>query len=160
MTKEQEMLIASLKYMLPEEIYNQVLVLFAEKIVQKDKTEDNIVERNVDCLLHNIENGHFIKCDVCDVNWHKGCMCCIEHLKNSEEINTIKQALLKSQEQEKENEILKEIIKSLFDKGSPLHQYVDKEFGLTIEVDSECSIMHLGEYKGVDLDKFLKEVLK
>ena len=74
-------------------------------------------------------------------------------------ISTIKQALLKAQENEKENELLKEIIKSLFDRGCPLHQYVDKDFGLTIEVDSECSIMHLGEYKGVDLDKKLKEVL-
>ena len=72
---------------------------------------------------------------------------------------TIKQALLKAQEQEKENEILKEIIKSLFDKGCPLHQYTDKDFGLTIEVDNECSIMHLGKFKGVDLDKKLKEAL-
>lgn len=85
-------------------------------------------------------------------------------LKDDKNVNKsldiIKQALVKAQEQEKENEILKEIIKSLFDKGSPLHQYVDKDFGLTIEVDSECSNMHLGEYKGVDLDNFLKEVLK
>lgn len=36
MTKEQEMLIASLKYMLPETIYNQVLMILAEEIVQKD----------------------------------------------------------------------------------------------------------------------------
>ena len=72
----------------------------------------------------------------------------------------IKQALLKAQEQEKENELLKEIIKSLFDRGCPLHQYTDKEGVLTIEVDSECSIMRLGVYKGVDLDKKLKEVLK
>lgn len=74
--------------------------------------------------------------------------------------NTIKQALLKAQEQEKENELLKEIIKSLFDRGCPLHQYTDKEGVLTIEVDSECSIMRIGIYKGVDLDKTLKEVLK
>lgn len=60
----------------------------------------------------------------------------------------------------KENELLKEIIKSLFDKGCPLHQYIDKDFGLTIEVDGECSIMRLGEFKGVDLDKYLKEVLE
>ena len=60
----------------------------------------------------------------------------------------------------KEKELLKEIIKSLFDRGCPLHQYVDKEFGLTIEVDDECSIMRLGEYKGIDLDKYLKEVLE
>jgi hypothetical protein len=72
----------------------------------------------------------------------------------------IKQALLKAQEQEKENELLKEIIKSFFDRGCPLHQYTDKEGILTIEVDNECSIMHLGEFKGVDLDKKLKEVLK
>lgn len=72
----------------------------------------------------------------------------------------IKQALLKAQEQEKENELLKEIIKSLFDRGCPLHQYTDKDFGLTIEVDDECSTMRLGEYKGVDLDAKLKEVLE
>lgn len=59
----------------------------------------------------------------------------------------------------KENQILKEIIKSLFDRGCPLHQYNDIEFGLTIEVDNECSIMHLGKFKDVDLDKKLKEVL-
>ena len=73
--------------------------------------------------------------------------------------NLLHQALLKAQEQEKENELLKEIIKSLFDRGCPLHQYIDKDFGLTIEVDDECSILHLGKYKGVDLDKKLKEVL-
>lgn len=80
--------------------------------------------------------------------------------RNIDQYNTIKQALLKSQEQEKENELLKEIIKSLFDRGCPLHQYTDKDFGLTIEVDNEFSIMHLGEYKGIDLDKKLKELLK
>ena len=73
----------------------------SEVLEDSDKTEDNIVERNVDCLLHNIENGHFIKCDKCDVNWHKGCMCCIEHLKNSEEINTIKQALIQAEKDKK-----------------------------------------------------------
>lgn len=77
-----------------------------------------------------------------------------------EEFTTIEQSLLKAQKQEKENDILKEIIKSLFDRGCPLHQYVDKDCGLTIEVDDECSIMHLGKYKGVDLDEKLKEVLK
>ena len=100
-----------------------------------------------------------------------------------EELETIKQALLKAQENarseeilqkyyqegitldsvrelEKENELLKEIIKSLFDRGCPLHQYTDKEGVLTIEVDSECSIMRIGIYKGVDLDKKLKEVLE
>lgn len=71
----------------------------------------------------------------------------------------IKQSLLKAQEQEKENEALKEIIKSLFDRGSPLHQYIDKDFGLTIEVDKGISIMHLGKFKGIDLDKKLKEIL-
>lgn len=74
--------------------------------------------------------------------------------------NDIKKVLLKVQEREKENELLKEIIKSLFDRGCPLHQYVDKEGILTIEVDDECSIMRLGELKGVDLDKYLKEVLE
>ena len=78
----------------------------------------------------------------------------------TKEYNTIKQALLKAQEQEKENELLKEIIKSFFDRGCPLHQYTDKDGILTIEVDDECSIMHLGEFKGVDLDKKLKEVLE
>lgn len=77
-----------------------------------------------------------------------------------QDYETVKQALLKAQEQEKENELLKEIIKSLFDRGCPLHQYIDKEGVLTIEVDDECSIMRLGEYKGVDLDAKLKEVLE
>ena len=80
--------------------------------------------------------------------------------KANEHLEVIKQALLKVQEKEKENELLKEIIKSLFDRGCPLHQYTDKDFGLTIEVDNECSIMHLGKFKGVDLDKKLKEVLE
>lgn len=84
-----------------------------------------------------------------DIYWHK-----LPHL------DSIKEALLKAQEQEKENELLKEIIKSLFDRGCPLHQYTDKEGVLTIEVDSECSIMRIGIYKGVDLDKTLKEVLE
>lgn len=77
-----------------------------------------------------------------------------------EDFKTIKNYILKSQEQEKENELLKEIIKSFFDKGCPLHQYIDKEGILTIEVDSECSIMRLGVYKDADLDKKLKEVLE
>lgn len=100
-----------------------------------------------------------------------------------EDLENIKQTLLKAQENarseeilqkyyqegitldsvrelKKENELLKEIIKSLFDEGCPLHQYIDKDFGLTIEVDSECSIMHLGKFKGVDLDEKLKEVLE
>lgn len=79
--------------------------------------------------------------------------------KELNHLTAIKQALLKSQEQEKENELLKEIIKSLFDSGCPLHQYIDSKGGLQIEVDYECSNMILGEHKGVDLDKFLKEVL-
>ena len=74
--------------------------------------------------------------------------------------NTIKQALIKAQEQEKENKVLKEIIRSLFDRGCPLHQYTDKDFGLTIEVDNECSTIILGEFKGIDLDKKIKEVLE
>lgn len=72
----------------------------------------------------------------------------------------LKQSLLKAREQEKENELLKEIIKSFFDRGCPLHQYTDKEGILQIEVDNECSTMHLGKFKGIDLDKFLKEVLE
>lgn len=63
-------------------------------------------------------------------------------------------------ELENENELLKEIIRSFFDRGCPLHQYIDKDFGLAIEVDNECSTMILGEFKGVDLDKKLKEVLE
>ena len=73
---------------------------------------------------------------------------------------TVEQALLKAREQEKENELLKEIIKNLFDRGCPLHQYTDKAGTLQIEVDDECSTMHLGKFKGIDLDKFLKEVLE
>ena len=72
----------------------------------------------------------------------------------------LKQSLLKAREQEKENELLKEIIKSFFDRGCPLHQYTDKEGILQIEVDSECSTMHLGKFKGVDLDEKLREVLE
>ena len=74
--------------------------------------------------------------------------------------NTIKQALQKAMEQEKENELLKEIIKSFFDRGCPLHQYTDKQGILQIEIDNECSTMHLGKFKDVDLDKKLKEVLE
>lgn len=59
----------------------------------------------------------------------------------------------------KENELLKEIIKSFFDRGCPLHQYTDKDGMLLIEVDNECSTMHLGKFKDVDLDAKLKEVL-
>lgn len=70
----------------------------------------------------------------------------------------IKQTLIKAQEQEKENELLKEIIKSLFDRGCPLHQYIDYELGLAIEVDRRCSIVQLGVFKGVNLNKKLKEV--
>ena len=75
-------------------------------------------------------------------------------------ITTIKQALLKAREQEKENELLREIIKSFFDRGCPLHQYTDKSGILQIEVDNECSTMHLGKFKDVDLDEKLKEVLE
>ena len=108
--------------------------------------------------------------------------------RNVDQCNIIKQALLKAQElvnenellkafisdcekgdtplksalfrEKKENELLKEIIKSLFDRGCPLHQYTDKEGMLLIEVDNECSTMHLGKFKGVDLDAKLKEVLE
>lgn len=62
--------------------------------------------------------------------------------------------------QEIENELLKEIIKILFDRGCPLHQYMDKKGTLLIEVDAECSTVYLGEFKGVDLGKKLKEVLE
>ena len=72
----------------------------------------------------------------------------------------LKQALLKAREQEKENELLREIIKSFFDRGCPLHQYTDKSGILQIEVDDECSTMHLGKFKDVDLDEKLKEVLE
>lgn len=77
-----------------------------------------------------------------------------------QDYETVKQFILKAQVHEKENELLREIIKSFFDKGCPLHQYNDKEGALIIEVDDECSIMRLGVFKGVDLDYFLKEVLK
>ena len=60
----------------------------------------------------------------------------------------------------KENELLKEIIKSFFDRGCPLHQYTDKDGMLLIEVDNECSTMHLGKFKDTDLDAKLKEVLE
>ena len=73
---------------------------------------------------------------------------------------TLKQSLLKAREQEKENELLKEIIKSFFDRGCPLHQYTDKAGILQIEVDGECSTVHLGKFKDVDLDEKLKEVLE
>ena len=72
----------------------------------------------------------------------------------------LKQSLLKAREQEKENELLKEIIKRFFDRGCPLHQYTDKAGILQIEVDAECSTMHLGKFKDVDLDEKLKEVLE
>ena len=72
----------------------------------------------------------------------------------------LKQALLKAREQERENELLKEIIKSFFDKGCTYHQYTDKDGRLQIEVDDECPIMPLGKFKDVDLDKKLKEVLE
>ena len=73
---------------------------------------------------------------------------------------TVEQSLLKAREQEKENELLKEIIKSFFDRGCPLHQYTDKEGILQIEVDDECSTIHLGKFKDIDLDEKLKEVLE
>ena len=76
------------------------------------------------------------------------------------ELEVIKQTLIQAESDRKENELLKEIIKSLFDRGCPLHQYTDSKGVLLIEVDDECSIMHLGEFKGVDLDKKLKEVLE
>ena len=72
----------------------------------------------------------------------------------------LEQALLKAREQEKENELLREIIKSFFDRGCPLHQYTDKQGILQIEIDNECSTMHLGKFKDVDLDEKLKEVLE
>lgn len=77
-----------------------------------------------------------------------------------EAFDVIEKGLQRLEAIEKENEQLKEIIKSLFDEGCPLHQYIDDKFGLTIEVDDECSIMQLGEFKGVDLNKKLKEILK
>jgi hypothetical protein len=115
------------------------------------KKELEALEKMIDSDL--VENKNKIK--VSKVN-NYDCELLEERRK---QLEAYKQALLKAQEQEKENEILKEIIKSLFDRGCPLHQYIDKDFGLTIEVDNECSIMHLGKFKGVDLDKKLKEVL-
>ena len=72
----------------------------------------------------------------------------------------LKQSLLKAREQEKENELLKELIKIFFDRGCPLHQYTDKKGRLQIDADDECPIIPLGEVKGVDLDKKLKEVIE
>ena len=74
----------------------------------KDKDYCSITNDEVVPILHNIETGNFIKCDICDTKWHEGCMCCRKHLKNSEEFEIIKQALLKAQEQEKVLEIIKE----------------------------------------------------
>lgn len=108
--------------------------------------------------IARIENNIIYLLSECDINEEVNMN--FTSIKENKSCEIIKRYILKAQEQEKENELLKEIIKSLFDKGSPLHQYVDKDFGLTIEVDDECSIMHLGEFKGVDLDKKLKEVLE
>lgn len=105
--------------------------------------EFETVYNNIDYLINDI----VIEDD--EVN---GCLTTIK-----EHLPIIKQAL---QGLTQENELLKEIIKSFFDRGCPLHQYIDKEGVLTIEVDDECSTMRLGEFKGVDLDAKLKEVLK
>ena len=121
----------------------QIIEQALKRLEAIDNAEPSEALESFDYIVRNLEAV------VDDVVY----MDCIEHL------TTIKQALLKAQEQEKENELLKEIIKSLFDRGCPLHQYIDKDFGLTIEVDDECSILHLRKYKGVDLDKKLKEVL-
>lgn len=129
----------------------------------------DVIERALQ-RLEAIENTNLIEALMC-LEWLDNALLFFstpthvdEAVKKAREIekrlDTIKQALLKSQEQEKENEVLKEIIKSFFDRDCPLHQYTDKEGILTIEVDDECSIMHLGEFKGVDLDKKLKEVLE
>lgn len=85
-----------------------------------------------------------------------------EEMKENYEakIVSLQDELEQAKKDRKENELLKEIIKSLFDRGCPLHQYTDKKGTLQIEVDDECSIMRLGEFKGVDLDKKLKEVLE
>ena len=121
----------------------QIIEQALKRLEAIDNAEPSEALESFDYIVRNLEAV------VDDVVY----MDCIEHL------TTIKQALLKAQEREKENELLKEIIKSLFDRGCPLHQYIDKDFGLTIEVDDECSILHLGKYKCVDLDKKLKEVL-
>lgn len=73
---------------------------------------------------------------------------------------TIKQVLLKAQEQEKENELLKEIIKKFFENGTPLFQYTNSQGKLMIEVSDAMPIFNLGKYKDIDLDKKLKEVIE
>lgn len=144
-----------------------------ERLVQEDYADSVIEECDlvIKALerLESIDNSEptseALKCfkriknlQVC-VDYEKDIVKSVnEILPNS--CNKVEQALLKAQELEKENELLKEIIKSLFDRGCPLHQYTDKEGVLTIEVDDECSIMRIGIYKGVDLDKKLKEVLE
>ena len=102
--------------------------------------------------LECLQNLRLFQCGACE---HHHCTKC-SVFKNYE---VVRQALTQAQELEKENELLKEIIKSLFDRGCPLHQYTDSKGVLQIEVDDECSNMRLGEFKGVDLDKKLKEVL-
>lgn len=113
----------------------------------------------LECLEDIYRNGVFIS----EVSFEKQHPTNISPETNKSidvQCNTIKQALLKAREQEKENELLKEIIKSFFDRGCPLHQYTDKSGILQIEVDNECSTMHLGKFKDVDLDEKLKEVLE
>lgn len=160
-----------------------------KELVNNDKhfKYKNIVNFNCEHIkeelesIDNAEPSEALKCILDIKNNYKF------YVHNKKDIdyqcNTIKQALLNAQENvrseeilqkyyqegitldsvrelKKENEVLKEILKSFFDRGCPLHQYTDKDGMLLIEVDNECSTMHLGKFKGVDLDAKLKEVLE
>ena len=129
-------------------------------------TGSDIIENQINEALNTIKN----RLEVTDNAESSEALECLEYLycnpedyrstDKAKDYNTVKNYILKAQEQEKENELLKEIIKSLFDRGCPLHQYTDKDGMLLIEVDNECSTMHLGKFKDVDLDAKLKEVLE
>lgn len=75
------------------------------------------------------------------------------------DVNTIKQTLLKTKKLEKENELLKEIIKGLFAEGRPLELFTDDKGMSQIIVNDDSFSISLGEFNGVDLDKKIKEVL-
>jgi hypothetical protein len=73
--------------------------------------------------LERIKAGHFIECDICDANWHKGCMCCRESIRKSEEIEIIEKSL-KALEISKEKECL----------FRGLSETTQEEFDLLMEV--------------------------
>ena len=86
-------------------IIKQALIQKSNDIENKNEPS-NIAEAKG--LLHNIVNGHFVKCEVCDVNWHKGCMCCIKHLRDSEEIKGVEQVLTTKSKKELAFDVIKE----------------------------------------------------